>query len=323
MHIAALRELGGDISPGPTQVAGRWLRKARVHDVELAAPSAGATVNTVLAVHGRGERVTVTNVPDDPDLRAMYTVLEACGTQVEATGGAVRIDATARRAIDEVIEIACPPDPNDAFTWMAAGAISSAAVEVAGAPMEVMSPAVQMLRSCGAVLDHRGSRVRVQASDEGIRLPPGLRVIGGPSPGFPSDWLPLLQVVLCLRDGGAETIDALYPNRTRGAELLREMGAPVVLQGGPPPAGVELHFDDPAGGARYRTTIQGRAQLRGRELSVGNDVRACAAIALAATSATGTTTLHDVAALARGYEGFPERLRCLGVEVDWRGDLVD
>jgi UDP-N-acetylglucosamine enolpyruvyl transferase len=88
------------------------------------------------------------------------------------------------------------------------------------------------------------------------------------------------------------------------------MGAEVDIRGGPLDD-VKPLFPTPPEEARYIVTVVGGAQLHGVTASVGNDVRACAAVCLAAAIAAGPSTLSGVDAIYRGYANFYGRLEAL------------
>lgn len=223
------------------------------------------------------------------------------------------IDGT--NASDGEVTFECPPDRNDAMTWLQAGAFSEAGITVRGVDLTDLDAGLAVLRELGIrITELTGDSLNIQRPDE-LVIPPDYTVVAGASPGFHSDWAPFLQLVLSSGTGVGKTIDTLHSNRVRQAELLGAMGADITIAGGSTPDDVTVHFRTPLDEARYQVAVRGPAKLRGLDAAVGNDVRACATAVLAATQAIGQSRLTDMYALYRGYEDYPERLRQLGARI--------
>lgn len=319
LHVQAFREIGAHVEDEATSVRARLGAVPVGCDVAFRLPSAGAAVNTLLAVAAAGGSVTVSNVPADADMSAFYRFLGTCGVTVRQWAGGVGLTGHGMPT-GHAAAFDCPPDRNDSFTWLAAGALSRDGIEIHGVDVDDLAAGLDPLRRLGVGIERTaGDVLVVRRPGRGLRMPEGFVVEAGASPGFHSDWAPLLHLVMATAAGSGRTVDPLFDDRVRQAVVLREMGADVTIAGGPPPAGVEVHFRTPVERARYIVDIRGPAALRAIDADVGNDVRACATAVLAATAATGTSRLGQVYALHRGYSNFLGRLRSLGATVDVEG----
>ncbi|MGI5238800.1 hypothetical protein [Dactylosporangium sp. CA-139066] len=318
LHLSGFRALGGRISGRDGCLNIILPADASRDTVSLALPSAGATVNVALAGLRNPAGVTIERSPVDADMAAFWDCLQRSGAWVHRDGDAVscRLDRAAAASGDGPIELSCPADRNDAFTWLAVGALSEQGVLVRRLDVAELRPAVEVLAQLGGLIEEGadGSSLSVLRPGGGLSAP-RTAVIAGPSPGFHSDWAPLLQPVLATAHGRSRTIDVLHSNRVRQADVLRAMGAKVTVSGGQPPPGLEVRFPAGLDDARYVVDIDGPAALHGAAVDVGNDVRACAAAVVAGTVAVGVTTISDAHALYRGYEDFLGRLARLGARV--------
>lgn len=311
LHVAAFRALGAEVDETKTTVTAAFSGRPVDGEVRFRMPSAGAAVNAALAACDG--RVAITTYPTDSDMQGFLEFLRRCGCEVVEDGGRLVVDGTTN-AGDEVA-FACPPDRNDAMTWLQAGALSGIGMTISGVDHTDLEAGLAVLNDIGVHVTARGDDALFVRRPDRLDIPDGYTVVAGASPGFHSDWAPFLQLLLASGAGAGTTIDALHSNRIRQAELLGAMGADVTITGGPTPAGVSVHFRTPLDEARYQVSVRGPAKLTAIEAAVGNDVRACATAVLAATQATGRSRLTGVYALYRGYEDYPARLRQLGAQI--------
>ena len=114
-----------------------------------------------------------------------------------------------------------------------------------------------------------------------------------PYPGFPTDMQPQMVVILALAEGTSIVTESIFENRFRYVGELTRMGANVRVEG----SNIAI--------------INGIEQLSGAQISVP-DLRAGAALVLAAMAADGVTVLEDIEYIKRGYEDFVEKLSSLG-----------
>jgi UDP-N-acetylglucosamine 1-carboxyvinyltransferase len=319
LHVQGFRDLGAVVDESDEVVKAELASVPRDAVVRSRMRSAGATVNILLAVAGKGGVARFTNVPADADTKAFFAFIRHCGIDLTHEGNSLtchgpaspRVDLRALDAFD------CPPDRNDAFTWLAAGALSADGVRITGVDCEDIEKGIEALLPLGVEITRPHTDVlEVRRPASGLRAPDGYTVIAGPSPEFHSDWAPFLQLVLTTAEGTATTIDTLHSNRVRQAVLLRSMGADVAISGGTPPEGVTPNFRVPPESTEYIVAVTGPTSLSAIDAEVGNDVRACATAVLAASQATGESRIGGLYALYRGYESFPERLRALGAALD-------
>jgi UDP-N-acetylglucosamine 1-carboxyvinyltransferase len=319
LHLDAFRALGATVKEGDTTVGASLDGPQADARVQFRMPSAGAAVNAALAAASAGGQVAITTYPSDSDMQGFFEFLRRCGCRVEENDGQLIVDGSSSTSpATTEVNFQCPPDRNDTMTWLHAAAFSTEGVEVSGLDRADVEPGIEVLNSLGLQIESRGATtVFARSSVQTTVVPEGYTVIAGASPGFHSDWAPMLQLVLSSAQGSGTTIDTLHSNRVRQAELLKAMGVDVGISGGNPPENVVLHFRTPLDKARYRVSVRGKTRLKAIDAAVGNDVRACATAVLAATQADGVSQLTDIYALFRGYEDYIGRLRQLGAKISF------
>jgi UDP-N-acetylglucosamine 1-carboxyvinyltransferase len=316
LHLDGLRTLGAEIDESAEAVSGRLAEVPRGKHFRLKMPSTGAAVNFVLAVAASGGTASLENSPVDGDMDTMYQLMRAAGIGVEIDNGEVRIDATGFNISDRTSSFTCSPDRNDAFTWLCYGALSHDGLLIERLSMKDVEQALKVLRLLNVQVTRQSDdSLIVKAPPQDATIPDDTVIVAGLAREFHSDWAPLLEVVLTTLQGECRIVDTLFSNRVRQAELLQKMGASITISGGPPPEDVSLHFSTDPNDARYIIDVSGPARLNPITTEVGYDVRACAAMVMAASQAHGTSNLSSVQALHRGYENIIDRLSLIGVDV--------
>ncbi|MBL8223188.1 MAG: UDP-N-acetylglucosamine 1-carboxyvinyltransferase, partial [Bryobacterales bacterium] len=134
-------------------------------------------------------------------------------------------------------------------------------------------------------------RVRVTAS----RVLRPLEITTQPHPGFPTDLQAQFLAMLCLADGNSVVTERIYPERFLHVAELSRMGAKLFRQG-------------------PTVVVSGVRSLVGAPV-MASDLRASACLVIAGMAAEGSTTVHRVYHLDRGYERMEERMRLLGADI--------
>ena len=117
-----------------------------------------------------------------------------------------------------------------------------------------------------------------------------------PYPGFPTDMQPQIGVVLSLSSGTSIVTESIFENRFKYVDELARMGANIKVEGN-------------------TSIIDGVPQLTGARIT-SPDLRAGAALVIAALAAEGCTVIDDIVYIQRGYEDFEGKLRSLGAEIE-------
>ncbi|MDO8615121.1 MAG: UDP-N-acetylglucosamine 1-carboxyvinyltransferase [Dehalococcoidia bacterium] len=254
-------------------------------------PSVLGTQNLMMAaVKARG-RTTIVNAAAEPEVQSLAAMLQAMGARITGAG-------THTLEIDGVDELhgtryAIIPDRLEAGTYAIAGAITRGEVEVRGACVEHLPSLIAKLREAGVSVDTGGDCIRVRGTDE-LRA---VTIQALPYPGLATDLQALMAVLLTQARGVSYVHERVFDNRLLYVGELRKMGAEVVTTG---TTTAIISGPTPLLGARVRAL----------------DVRAGAALILAALVARGRTEITDIYHVDRGYEGIDQKLRSLGASIE-------
>ena len=159
------------------------------------------------------------------------------------------------------------------------------------APLEDLEPVVVKLRRAGLQIEREGEHVRVVRT--GRILP--VNVTTAPHPGFPTDMQAQMMALLCCSSGSAVLTETIFENRFMHVPELRRMGADVETHGN-------------------TAVVKGVTKLSGASV-MATDLRASASLVIAGLAARGTTEVHRVYHLDRGYAHLTEKLTDLGARI--------
>ncbi len=291
-HVKAFAALGATVSLSEQEihVRGTRLRGAKICFDTV---SVGATVNAILAaVLTEGESV-LHMAASEPHIADLAAFLNRAGADIRGAGTAtIRI-----RGVRHLrgCTYAVVPDMIEAGTYLLAGAATRGAVRVRGVHPGHLRALLEKLRESGADVDCTDTDITVF----GISPLHGVEVTTHPYPGFPTDLQPQMTAYLCTTEGGSRVQENIWQHRFRYATELQNMGAAIALS------------DSVA-------TVRGTS-LHGAEMTVP-DLRAGAALLIAACAAEGESVLHDPWWLERGYENYVEKFRQIGADIREQSD---
>ena len=292
MHIEGLRQLGAEFELRHGVLEGRAPNGLAGAEVHLDFPSVGATENILLAaVLARGETV-IENAAREPELEDLALYLNAMGTNISGAGtstirvlGVQSLHAATHRVV---------PDRIEAGTYAVAAAITAGEVVVARCVPDHLRMELRKLQDAGC---------RVEAGEDWFRVlgpkrPVSLNFATLPFPGFATDLHPQLVALLAVADGTSVITENVYEARFKYIGELARMGADISTDW-------------------QHAVIRGVPFLSGCPV-VAPDIRAGAALVLAALRAEGYSTISDVQHVDRGYEGFVDKLAALGADIEYK-----
>ncbi|WP_242342095.1 UDP-N-acetylglucosamine 1-carboxyvinyltransferase [Anaeromyxobacter terrae] len=247
------------------------------------------TENVMMAaVLAEGETL-LRNCAREPEIVDLADALRGMGARIEGDGtDDIWIEGVeSLRPIDHVV-IA---DRIEAGTFLVAGALPGGDVTVKGCVPAHVEALVEKLRTVGAqVLPVEGG---LRVVGDGRPRPVDVRT--GPHPGFPTDMQAQMMVLLCLADGSSKITETVFENRFMHVQELQRLGADIAVDG-------------------KTAVLKGVPGLSGAPV-MASDLRASAALVLAGLAAQGTTEVHRVYHLDRGYERIEEKLAPLGARI--------
>jgi UDP-N-acetylglucosamine 1-carboxyvinyltransferase len=153
---------------------------------------------------------------------------------------------------------------------------------------------IQLLRESGVDIESKGSTIRVKNGSETKRMPLNIRT--HEYPGFATDLQPPMVVYLTQTAGESSVFETIWGGRLNYVQDLVKMGA-------------DISVLNP-----QQLVIKGPTPLHGRELE-SPDIRAGLAFLMAAAIAEGSSTVHNIYHIDRGYERIEERLAKIGLDI--------
>lgn len=309
-HIRALEHLGATIEYRSMKREGAYF--AHAHNglkgtvITLPFPSVGATENTILAgVTARGTTI-IKNAAIEPEIVELILFLQKLGAIITIdVDRTIRIQGT-RRFYE--VEHTVIPDRIEAASWGMAAVSSKGRVFVEGAQHLNMITFLNKLREVGGGFEIKSNGIEFYYDGP---LQGGIHLETDVHPGFMTDWQQPFVVLLTQSSGTSVVHETVYENRFGYTETLREMGAEVSM------------FRQCLGGKTCRFAshsfshsiiVKGATPLVGKDIRIP-DLRAGFAYVMAATVASGTSTISGLPFLMRGYESLVDKLGALGADV--------
>ena len=287
-HIKGFELLGAEIriENGLIYADTEGLQGAHIYFDQV---SVGATINVMLAAVKASGMTVLENVAKEPHIVDLANFLNSMGADIRGAG----TDVIKIRGVDVLhgTDYSIIPDQIEAGTYMAAAAAVGGDVLVKNVIPKHLEPITVKLREAGATITEGDDWVRVVRTGALRRI--NLKTM--PHPGFPTDMQPLMGVLLSVAKGTSTITESVWDNRFRYVDELRKMGASVQVDG-------------------QVAVFEGVDKLTPAPLRA-SDLRAGAAMVVAALMADGTSEIEEIGHIERGYENIVEKLQALGGDI--------
>jgi UDP-N-acetylglucosamine 1-carboxyvinyltransferase len=288
LHLAAFEKLGAEVrlDHGYVEAKAARLRGARI---VFDTVTVTGTENVMLAATLANGTTRLVNAAREPEVADLARMLNGMGARISGAGTETIVIEGVERlrgASHSVI-----PDRIEAGTYALAAAATRGDVVIRNCAPEHLTAMTTRLSATGAILGSSGDTLRVRASG----ALQSHDVATAPYPGFPTDLQAQWMALAAGMDGVATITETIFENRFQHVAELVRMGARVRLEG------------------RW-AVVEGPSRLAGARV-MASDLRASAALAIAALTADGETTIERVYHLDRGYERMEEKLTQLGAKV--------
>ena len=288
LHVRGLEAMGARFRSehGFLDAATDGLRGAVI---SLDFPSVGATENVLMAaVLAKGSTV-IENAAREPELVDLAAMLTAMGARIDGAGTpTVEIEGVnALRPVEHVVI----PDRIEAGTFAIAACATGGEVLLRGARADHLDLVLSKLGDAGADIRSTAEGLRVGMADR----PRPVDLVTLPYPGFPTDLQPQMMALLACAGGTSILTENVFESRFMFVDELNRMGADIRTEG-------------------HHAVVRGVGRLSAAPVRA-LDIRAGAAMVIAALAADGVTAVGDMHHVDRGYEDFEGKLTALGAEV--------
>ena len=271
-------------------------------DMLLDEASVTGTANIVMAAVLAKGTTTIYNAACEPYLQQLCAMLNRMGAKISGVGsnlltieGVDALGGTTHRILPDMVEIG---------SWIGLAAMTKSELTIKNVRWEFLGQIPAVFRKLGLTVEKRGDDIFIPAHKEGYEIQNYidgsiLTIADAPWPGFTPDLLSIVLVVATQARGSVLIHQKMFESRLFFVDKLIDMGAKIILC-------------DP-----HRASIIGhdfQSQLKAATLT-SPDIRAGISLLIAALSAKGTSTIHNIEQIDRGYERIVERLQKIGAKI--------
>ena len=265
--------------------------------------SVTGTANIVMAAVLAEGTTTIYNAACEPYLQQLCKMLNRMGADINGIGsnlliinGVKALGGTTHQMLPDMIEIG---------SWIGLAAMTQSALTIKNVSWDDLGVIPSVFRKLGITVERQGDDIFIPAHTEGYEIQNYidgsiLTVSDAPWPGFTPDLLSIILVVATQARGSVLVHQKMFESRLFFVDKLIDMGAKIILC-------------DP-----HRATVIGhdfKSTLKATTMT-SPDIRAGISLLIAALSAKGTSTIHNIEQIDRGYENIEARLKAIGAKIE-------
>ncbi|MGV6832466.1 MAG: UDP-N-acetylglucosamine 1-carboxyvinyltransferase [bacterium] len=265
--------------------------------------SVTGTANIVMAAVLAKGTTTIYNAACEPYLQQLCKMLNRMGANISGIGsnmlvieGVEALGGTEHTMLPDMIEIG---------SWIGLAAMTKSELTIKNVSWDDLGQIPNVFRKLGVTVERKGDDIYIPAHRDGYEIQNYidgsiLTIADAPWPGFTPDLLSIVLVMATQARGEVVIHQKMFESRLFFVDKLIDMGAKIILC-------------DP-----HRATVIGhdfKSSLKATTM-VSPDIRAGISLLIAALSAKGTSTIHNIEQIDRGYERIDERLRAIGAKIE-------
>ena len=289
-HVKGFVAMGAEVHEGDFICARATDGRMKGANIYLDVISVGATMNIMMAAALAEGTTVIENAAKEPHIVDLANFLNSMGADIKGAGtDTIRIFGVEKLHGGTYAII---PDQIEAGTYMAAVAAAGGQVLVKGIIPKHMDCITAKLQEMGVEVEEEDDTLLVRRAGKLTRA----NVKTLPYPGFPTDMQPQITTVLALAEGTSMVTEGVWDNRYRYVGELTRMGAQIRVDG-------------------RTAVVEGVEKLHAANVQAF-DLRAGAAMVIAALAADGTSEITNVQYIERGYEDIIEKLRGIGARIE-------
>lgn len=303
-HFEGFMKLGADF---------RYNKEERFYGVEapegltgsymlLEEASVTGTANIVMAAVLAKGRTTIYNAACEPYLQQLCLMMNRMGANISGIGSNMLIIEGVEKlgGCDHTIL----PDMIEIGSWIGLAAMTKSEITIKNVNWDMLGIIPTTFRKLGITVERKGDDIFIPAHSEGYEVQSFIdgsimNISDAPWPGFTPDLLSIILVIATQARGSVLIHQKMFESRLFFVDKLIDMGAKIILC-------------DP-----HRATVIGhdfQSQLKATTMT-SPDIRAGISLLIAALSAKGTSTIHNIEQIDRGYENIEERLKAIGAKI--------
>ncbi|WP_306489730.1 UDP-N-acetylglucosamine 1-carboxyvinyltransferase [Anaerococcus octavius] len=291
LHLKGFEALGATNIVNDDEISIKTDGKLIGNEVYLDFPSVGATQNIMMAATLANGVTIIENAAKEPEIVDLASFLSKMGAKIKGAGtstitieGVEKLTGTRHTII---------PDRIEAASYMIAAAMTKGNVTINNVIGSHIRPVIAKLIEMGAEVDEIDDEDIIKVKVNKKLKPTNIQTL--PYPGFPTDAQAQFMALMTICDGESKIQETVFENRFMHVEQLNKMGAAIATSGN-------------------RATIVGVDKLHGADVRA-TDLRAGAALVIAALIAEGETRVSDIYHIDRGYSNIVEKFTNLGADI--------
>ena len=303
-HFEGFMKLGADF---------RYNKEERFYGVEapnglkgdymlLEEASVTGTANIVMAAVLAKGTTTIYNAACEPYLQQLCNMLNSMGAKITGVGsnllsieGVEKLGGCEHTILPDMIEIG---------SWIGLAAMTKSEITIKNVNWDMLGIIPTTFRKLGITVEQKGDDIHIPAHSDGYEVQSFIdgsimNISDAPWPGFTPDLLSIMLVIATQARGSVLIHQKMFESRLFFVDKLIDMGAKIILC-------------DP-----HRATVIGhdfKSQLKATTMT-SPDIRAGISLLIAALSAKGTSTIHNIEQIDRGYENIEARLKAIGAKI--------
>ncbi|MDA9126302.1 UDP-N-acetylglucosamine 1-carboxyvinyltransferase [Flavobacteriaceae bacterium] len=265
--------------------------------------SVTGTANIVMAAVLAIGTTTIYNAACEPYLQQLCKMLNRMGAKISGIGsnmltieGVNSLGGTQHTMLPDMIEIG---------SWIGLAAMTKSELTIKNVSWDDLGVIPNVFRKLGITIERKGDDIFIPAHSDGYEIQNYidgsiLTISDAPWPGFTPDLLSIILVVATQARGSVLIHQKMFESRLFFVDKLIDMGAKIILC-------------DP-----HRASVIGhdfKSSLKATTMT-SPDIRAGVSLLIAALSAKGTSTIHNIEQIDRGYENIDDRLRAIGAKIE-------
>lgn len=288
-HIKGFEALGAkvDVSQGKISASAKKLVGTSIY---MDMVSVGATINVMLASVLAKGTTTIENAAKEPHIVDVANFLNTMGADIRGAGtDVIKINGVEKLHGNATYSVV--PDQIETGTFMLAAVATKGDLVIKNCIPEHLDCLTAKILEMGANVEADGDSIHVWTN----KRPNKANIKTQPYPGFPTDLQPQIGVCLALANGTSIIKEGIWESRFQYTAELNKMGAQITDQG-------------------KSAIFEGVKELYGAPIEA-TDLRAGAALIIAAIAAKGESTLTNLVHIDRGYENIEEKFRKIGANI--------
>ena len=291
LHLKALEMMGAEIEIKEGYVIATAPEGLKGATIVFDKITVTGTENIVMAAALAHGTTRIINAAKEPEVVQLCEIIRDAGIEIEGIGSDELVIHGSGGELIDIRHVTVIPDRIEAGTYLCAGAITNSTITLERVNHAHLVSIILKLQEMGYDFEIEKERITIKPASR-IKA---TRISTTEYPGFPTDMQAQFMALALIAEGTSTIEERLFENRFMHVSELNRMGADITLN-------------------NHIATVEGEAELYGADV-MATDLRASSALVLAGLIAEGTTRVHRIYHLDRGYVKLEEKLQKLGAKI--------